>query len=707
MDPSFYGLPTQFGSKKHHEQRNFYPRYGNNVQKYQCPRRERKTSEKQFLITYPQKIYRLTSEKDSKALPSANNLFCEKKWMIAYHQELKNELNAVKSELNDFNLEEWHKHTKFTYKSAKVQPHLKSTIHPELLTQAWCKFYEILNNFEVVPDVCRKGQPLNSIHLCEAPGAFITSLNHYLSTNSELQNVTWDWLAVTLNPYHEHNSRSQMINDDRLIFHTLPKWNFGADGTGNIQEVDNMKFIVEDARQKFPSGVMLVTCDGSVDCTLDPAEQESIVSPLFYCEAITALHLLQAGGTLVLKLFTLFECETICLLFLLHCSFEAVTLYKPLTSKDGNSEVYLVCCGYRPTEALRQIMPQLTSHYGPKITEKSMFRKCDIPVDFLTDVYRAAEFFQQGQTSAIRYNISSFNRISGHERRQLQDQQDELAHDFVEYYKLTKCTKVIVGINKIRQVPGLPSQRFEDGSYNENKDRLSSMSTWLSYIKDYITKYECTWPSTSNEFTFPTLPHLSYKFGKRVDVVNSSKFCTNSLLETYNKINSLLDKGYVAQECCCKAPSEVDATTVVDVTKDYLTMEVWRAQKQATENIFRTLSSMEQGSTLQLIGLPLLTQCDVSLVWIVGHFFETVTCFYPTDAIYKLQFEGFNRERFQHTQVDVLDKMGMSNENCALLTMFPITQLCSDRRLYNCIVAMNHIYTKDYVLRHINCIPHN
>ncbi|RZF46465.1 hypothetical protein LSTR_LSTR012540 [Laodelphax striatellus] len=707
LDPAQYGLPTSFGSRKDHEFRKFPSRNGAGAQNYQCPRRDRKTSEKQFLIAHPQKKYPLVSDKDSKVLPSPDHIFCEEKWKIVYLQELKNELNSVKSELNDFNLEEWHKHTKFTYETAKIQPHLKSTIHPELLTQAWCKFYEILNNFAVVPDLCRRGQPLNSVHLCEAPGAFVTSLNHYLNTNYEYHEVTWDWMAVTLNPYHEHNSRSQMINDDRLIYHTLPKWNFGTDGTGNIQVVENMNFIVMDARERFPSGVMLVTCDGSVDCTLDPAEQESIVSPLFYCEAITALQLLHTGGTLVLKLFTLFECETICLLYLLYCSFDNVNLYKPLTSKDGNSEVYFVCCGYRQTAALMQLIPILTSYYGPNITEKSMFRKCDIPDHFLTEVFRAAEFFQQEQTNAIRYNISRFNNLSEQDKRQLQSLQDEMAYDFVEYYKLRRCSKVIVGLNQIRQVPGVPTQRFEDGSYNENKDRLASMSTWLSYIKNFITNYTCTWPSTTNNiciFTFPSLPDLTYKFGKQVDVVNSSKFCTNSLLETYNKINSILDKEHINRECCQLVEGDELDSTVCDVSKVYLGMEVWRAQKLVTETVFQTLLSMDSGGSLKLIGLPLLTQYDVSLVSLVGYFFDSVCFFNPSGFTCKLQFEGFIKERFQQTYINVLENVRISSEKCALLTMFPITQLCSDRRFYNCIVAMNHIFTKEYILKHIHLI---
>jgi cap2 methyltransferase len=42
-------------------------------------------------------------------------------------------------------------------------------------------------------------------------------------------------------------------------------------------------------------------------------------------------------------MFTLFECESVCLLFLLNSIFAAVDVFKPATSKEGNSEVYVIC----------------------------------------------------------------------------------------------------------------------------------------------------------------------------------------------------------------------------------------------------------------------------------------------------------------------------------------------------------------------------
>ena len=69
----------------------------------------------------------------------------------------------------------------------------------EMCTQAWCKFHEVLGTFPAIAEL-PAARELDTIHLCEAPGAFVTSLNHFLvcKGSSYLLLTCFDSLTVSL-----------------------------------------------------------------------------------------------------------------------------------------------------------------------------------------------------------------------------------------------------------------------------------------------------------------------------------------------------------------------------------------------------------------------------------------------------------------------------------------------------------------------------
>lgn len=199
--------------------------------------------------------------------------------------------------------------------------------------------------------------------------------------------LQWRWKANSLNPYYEGNTPSQMITDDRFMMQTIKKWHFGADGTGDITHPDYPDSLSETCRGN--SLVHLVTADGSFDCQDNPNEQEDTVSWLHLKETLAALRvlrpgirrmhpllwcffnlsnepnknylLLDVGGHFVIKMFTFFECDTICLLYLLRALFESLEVMKPATSKEGNSEVYVICREFKGSKIAQPYLEQLYS----------------------------------------------------------------------------------------------------------------------------------------------------------------------------------------------------------------------------------------------------------------------------------------------------------------------------------------------------------
>lgn len=355
-------------------------------------------------------------------------------------QALKASLNAVKNQLSDKNVQVWHQHTNSTNRAGKVMAAVRSVANAEICTQAWCKFYEILGTFNLLPLEALNNGELNTVHLCEAPGAFITALNHYLKTTESTRYCDWSWAANTLNPYHEANGGRTTIADDRLIANTLPWWYFGSDNTGNIM---TQKYLFE--LQTFVANmrrVDVVTADGSFDCQENPDEQEALVASLHYCEVTAALLLLNPGGSFVLKMFTLYEHSSICLLYLLNCCFASVNVFKPATSKSGNSEVYVVCLSYDAKEAVRPLLSKLIRNFGPHLADReALFPSSVIPETFHKQHEEVCVYFHALQVETITENLQLFEGMSVERRQRLDHIRDCAVQEYLQRFQVCLHTR--------------------------------------------------------------------------------------------------------------------------------------------------------------------------------------------------------------------------------------------------------------------------
>lgn len=155
--------------------------------------------------------------------------------------------------------------------------------------------------------------------------------------------------------------------------------------------------------------VDLFTADGSINCSADPNEQESLVSCLVYCEVVAGLASLAAGGNMVVKMFTLFETQSIGLMYLLGCLFDELWVTKPATSKAGNAEVYVVAKGFRliPEEHLEVLLEQVSFEFPMSMdgTSMGLLNPSSISEPFIAEMVRCADTFSGYFTSVITRNL--------------------------------------------------------------------------------------------------------------------------------------------------------------------------------------------------------------------------------------------------------------------------------------------------------------
>ncbi|EDW02506.1 cap-specific mRNA (nucleoside-2'-O-)-methyltransferase 2 [Drosophila grimshawi] len=384
-------------------------------------------------------------------------------------QNLKEQLNGVKSKLNNYGVQEWSTHTNRRDPSGEISWRLKNETKAEFVTVAWCKFFECLHRYPLV-----KQPQLNTLHLCEAPGAFIAALNHYLHSVYKHDEVKWRWRSTTLNPYYEGNALNEMITDDRFIFHTLDNWLFHKDLTGNLLNVDNIEHMTKRCAEDLLDEVHLITADGSIDCSAQPDCQEELVARLFVAEIISALNILKDGGNFVIKMFTLFEACSVSLIYLLNCIFRAVHIYKPATSKRGNSEVYVICMDYqKQTPGL----PRILQAMRVKLAQSSdtmvlpLFSKAQIPSDFVMQHEIGCRLYLKLQQEAIEGSIYAYETKDRYYLRHLHQLRGVVSSMYYNRYKVRPLADelCIVKQEDINQALGY-SVPVYGGSYTEREN---------------------------------------------------------------------------------------------------------------------------------------------------------------------------------------------------------------------------------------------
>ncbi|XP_068694889.1 cap-specific mRNA (nucleoside-2'-O-)-methyltransferase 2-like [Montipora foliosa] len=422
-------------------------------------------------------------------LPNASCIFHEEPFVLQEMTLLKDELNRKKSLLNDMDIVEWRSHTRRVHKAGLVVKHLREELHVEMCTQAWAKFHEIIHSFNLIPDHVQQAGRFRSVHLCEAPGAFIACLNHLVK--SSYQGLKWDWIAGTLNPYYEGHDLKAMLDDDRFISETLGHWHFGEDGTGDLMNVANLEKLQRDA-----AFVDLVTADGSINCANQPDEQEALVAQLIFCEAVTAINLLSKGGNFVFKMFTSFEQQMICLLYLLTFLFQEVNVIKPGTSKSGNSEIYVICLSFAGREEIpSEVLEKLREEYGPECPSKSLFSLSSISAVFLKRLIACEKYFTELQMEAIDQHIQQFHFMSSAQRKANYQLRQLVVKKFMERFPVQQIKRedrivpgTILDGTQLSVVRGSTNDVCLDDSFNGRHQRGSYNQRQMNLHQNWIEK---------------------------------------------------------------------------------------------------------------------------------------------------------------------------------------------------------------------------
>lgn len=328
---------------------------------------------------------------------------------------LKLQLDSVRNELDLIDINVWQSFTRATNISQDVIYKLRD-IPVELATTGWCKLYEILHYFRWHEYI--NENEYHSMHLCECPGGFISALNHYIHSNviNKRQRLGssklhWEWKANSLNPYFEGNNPNSILTDDIIYRDTYRAWNMGADDSGDITNVCNIDYIWQKTSKSTKNGWLadLVTADGSLDTQYCPNDQEKLTSSIQYCETVCALGILRKHGSFIIKCFNILHHTTISIIALLCYCFQNVHIVKPVMSKGGSGEIYIVAMDFQGVRSV--MLKALIFHFQgnkDKFHELSLFPREWLTEEFIEQCVTAATLFSRWQIDHITQNLLKF-----------------------------------------------------------------------------------------------------------------------------------------------------------------------------------------------------------------------------------------------------------------------------------------------------------
>lgn len=478
-----------------------------------------------------------------------------------------------------------------------------------------------------------------------------------------------------MNPYFEGLDPSECIDDDRIILFTDRNWFFGLDDTGNLM---SWSFLQELSTEVTTTqgGALLITADGSMDCQENPAEQELMTHPLHLCEVICSLFCLRPGGSLVLKMFTFFEVQSVSLLYLLSCCFEEVHVYKPITSKLGNSEVYVIACNFLKPRNLPSILEELKPFYGCNNKSlHSIFNRETIPLSFIDRVISCSEFFKTRQIIAIERNIRLFNNTSCSQLGQSSELLKILVmNEFLQRNRCSRIKRPRIWINyklwnlveKGRQIPGAKLFKLSNRIWNETRiNRLKYINSYFNPILEFFSAENTETNSVfhSECFTLDRLEQssltdaLNISKGKQFLVVKVSKLIYSKLLSILlyyikenaspNELREILSTPRRRRlECenndsCVKFKENSQRIMMEEINRREV--EAVKVMDEGYYMIpYNSVSSLNQfldlikegkvieGDSVAFINCPLLTRTQFGLFIILCSLFKKITFFEPT-----------------------------------------------------------------------------
>ena len=225
----------------------------------------------------------------------------------------------------------------------------------KISSRSFFKMWEMLKQHELIKD---DDNQFSSFHMAEAPGGFIQATILY----NELYNKNFaktKYFGISLENEIKFSPILQKYygsGKNRQFF----QFKNSKDLDGDITKITNIKTLLktfENNKQSF------ITADGGFDPFNEQYhEQESYI--LFFAEILLAIGIQKKGGNFVCKLLDIHTSVTLKLVYIVSLFYNNVKLSKPHTSRQSNSERYIIATDFKYLPSDKDYKSQFTTLYN-------------------------------------------------------------------------------------------------------------------------------------------------------------------------------------------------------------------------------------------------------------------------------------------------------------------------------------------------------
>ena len=310
--------------------------------------------------------------------------------------DISKQLKMTKFYLDSRNFDKW---TKIEY-MINIRRSIVKYLEKEYEiknSRGFIKMYDILNLIKII-DLDKK--QINTLHVCEAPGNFINSINYYIKSYNK--NIILNWNANSI----YSKDKNYLSNEYGFISKYPDRWDKLKDGTGDITKLDNILYI----KDKYKD-IDFYTSDCGIEYQTieEMLDQENRMILINYSQILIGLLVNKIGGHMLIKLFLpISKPLSLSLIYLLYQYYEKLYFIRSSGGSQVSSEFYII--GFNKLNHLtdNQINELFKIYINDKINSNYSFYD-NIPNYFINKLNNITEQFIKTQIKSLKRTFIYFD----------------------------------------------------------------------------------------------------------------------------------------------------------------------------------------------------------------------------------------------------------------------------------------------------------